>query len=65
VNHKNTLNPTCLRSLAACVACLLLGFPAPGRAAESAPDAQSALPFRDPDLPVAQRVEDLIGRFTV
>lgn len=65
MNHKNTLNPTCLRSLAACVACLLLGFPAPGRAAESAPDAQSALPFRDPDLPVAQRVEDLIGRFTV
>ena len=50
---------TCFSSLLACVAYLSLGMPAPGHAAES------DLPFRDPDLPVAKRVEDLIGRFTV
>lgn len=49
----------CFSSLLACVACLSFGLPAPGHAAES------DLPFRDPDLPVAKRVEDLIGRFTV
>ena len=50
---------TCLPSLAGLAACLSLGLTIPGHAAES------DLPFRDPDLPVAKRVEDLIGRFTV
>ena len=50
---------TCLPSLAGLAACLSLGLTIPGHAAES------DLPFCDPDLPVAKRVEDLIGRFTV
>jgi len=45
--------------LRACVACFSLGLTIPGQAAES------DLPFRDPDLPVDQRVEDLIGRLTM
>ena len=49
----------CLPSLAGLAACLSLGLTIPGHAAES------DLPFCDPDLPVAKRVEDLIGRFTV
>jgi len=42
----------------------LIGF-APGLAGQSTPAEPSGLPFRNSDLPVAQRVEDLIGRFTV
>ncbi|GAA4706832.1 glycoside hydrolase family 3 protein [Phytohabitans rumicis] len=49
-----------MRALTACLAAILLVAPAtPARAADP------TYPFRDPDLPVATRIDDLVARLTL